>query len=804
MLFMRKIFGLIIPFFMSIFTLLVLASPAHSDRSESAVILTERNGYYPLGLNDLSLKTRGAMVVPLSLWSVDALIPHLQTESFILGFYYGFMLIMIGYHFFIGLTLRDKSYKYYVFFLLMNLILSSSKNGIFEEYFLLKNPDINPGIFSLTMGLSLLAFIRFSETFLNRQSLTPNFHQYFRFLSIAIAGFTILILWPVSRLFIWIFIALLLLTYWLIFIAIILSWRQGQKQARYFFFAQLLLLIQANLTLFSIGDLLPAQFQILVRYPGLGILPVALFIAFALGDRINILRQNQEKEQAETLRVKEELNQALHLAKADLEKRVKERTEDLQKAKITAEVANRTKSQLIANVSHELRTPLNGILGYAQILRRDDRLTEKQKEGLDVIYNCSSHLSSIIDEILDISKFDVENIEIYPADFCLPEFLAEIVEPFQERSRQKQLNFLGIFDEGLPLYVRADPDRLRQILNHLLDNAVEFTPRGSITFEVQLLEILPLPQSPVGTAKIHFSIEDTGRGLTSQQIEKLFQPFEQVGDRIHNAEGTGLGLAISQRLVQIMGGQIHVESYPDRGSQFWFDLELTISTEEVPSKPTIKAENIIGFSGDRRKILVVDDRPENRSFLKHLLESLGFTVAEAENGQQGIEQVHIFQPDLVITDLIMPVKDGLKMIRQLRQSPQFNNLPIVVASGSASGSIKQLALESGCNDLITKPIRVNELLQKLQVYLPLQWIYAGREMDEEQVEPDPSETSLIVPPIEELSDLIQAARIGDIDTLEREAKRLKQVNPSYTNFANKVLQFARDFDDRAILKLIEA
>lgn len=785
MLFMRKIFGIIIPFFLSILTALILASPAHSDGFDSAVVLTNMNGYYPLGLN-------------------DALIPHLQTESFIFGFYYGFMLILIGYHFFLWLTVRDKSYKYYLFFLLTNLILNSSKNGIFPQYFLPNFPEINSFIGSLTMGISLLAFIRFSETFLNTQSVIPNFHKYFRFLSVAIAGITAIMLGSISPLFIFIFFALLLLTYWAIFIAIILTWLRGQKQARYFFFAQLLLLVLANLTIFSIWDLLPAQFQILVRYPGLGIWPVVLCIAFALGDRINIMRQQQERYQAETLRVKEELNQTLNRAKADLEKRVKERTEDLQKAKIMAEIANRTKSQLIANVSHELRTPLNGILGYAQILRRDDRLTEKQKEGLDVIYNCSSHLSSIIDEILDISKFDVENIEMYPADFCLPEFLAEMVGPFRERSRQKQLNFVRVFDEELPLYVRADPNRLRQILNHLLDNAVEFTPRGSITFAVQLLEILPLPQSHVGTAKIHFSIEDTGWGLTSQQIEKLFQPFERAGDRGHHAEGAGLGLAISQRLVQIMGGQIQVESYPDRGSKFWFDLDLPISTAEVPSKPKIKAENIVGFRGDRRKILVVDDRPENRSFLKHLLESLGFTVAEAENGQRGVEQVQIFQPDLVITDLIMPVQDGLKMIRQLRQSPEFNHLPILVASGSASGQIKQLALEYGCNDLITKPILVDELLQKLQVYLPLNWVEAGRDTGEEKEEPDPSETSLIVPPIEELSDLIKAARIGDIDTLEREAKRLKQVNTSYANFADRVLEFARDFDDRAILRLVEA
>ena len=361
-----------------------------------------------------------------------------------------------------------------------------------------------------------------------------------------------------------------------------------------------------------------------------------LFLALALADRINILKEQKEQAQTETLRIKEQLNTALKQTNDELEKRVEERTAELQQAKIAAETANQAKSQLIANVSHELRTPLNGILGYAQILRREANLNAKQKEGLDVIYNCGFHLSSLINEMLDLSKSE------------------------------------------------------------------------------------------------------------SSLSESSFSPPQSM----------------------------------------------------------FETENIIGFSGERCKILVVDDRDENRSVLTTLLESLGFTVQEADNGQQGIERVQTFKPDLIITDLVMPVKDGLEMIQQLRLSPEYQNLPIIAASGSASSQVQKFALERGCNDLMTKPIHIDELLEKLQNYLQLIWIYAEEEPEEILPEKQDLESSLVIPPVEELSVLIQAARIGDIDTLEREAERLKQLNSAYTAFANQVIEYAQEFNDQAILKLI--
>ncbi|MGB3191381.1 MAG: 7TM diverse intracellular signaling domain-containing protein [Limnoraphis sp.] len=518
----------------------------------------------------LRLQTTGLMNIPLSLWSVDALMKHLQTEGFIFGIYYGFMLIMIGYNLFFWLTLRDKSYGYYVLFLFTNMTFNSFSNGFTNQDLWIDKPGLNDHIFSVTLGLFLLSFIKFTTTFINTKVLTPFWDKILNSLLIGITFSIILATFFYSNIIFIFILGLALLTYWTIFIVIIIAWSRGQKQARYFFFAQLFGLILVNLTIFSNWDLLPSQFQILNIYPGLEILPTALCIALALADKINIIKEQKEQAQTETLRIKEQLNTALKQANNQLEQRVEERTTELQNAKLIAEAANQTKSQLIANVSHELRTPLNGILGYAQILQRETNLTAKQKEGLDVIYNCGFHLSSLINEMLDLSK-----------------------------SETKQLQFDAV------------------------------------------------------------------------------------------------------------------------------DVRL-----KTPPQSMFESENIIGFSGDKYKILVVDDRSENRSVFKRLLESLGFTVQEADNGKQGIEQVKAFEPDLVITDLIMPVLDGLEMIQQLRLSSEYQNLPIIVASGSASNQVQKLALEYGCNDLITKPIHIDELLQKLQTNLELIWIYAEEDNED--------------------------------------------------------------------------
>lgn len=444
---------------------------------------------------------------------------------------------------------------------------------------------------------------------------------------------------------------------------------------------------------------------------------------------------------------------------------------EMQKARDAAVTANRAKSEFLASVSHELRTPLNGILGYAQILKRDPTLSSGHRQGLDVIQRSGEHLLTLINDILDLSKIEARKMELKVNALQLPEFLTSVADLFRLRAHQKGILFLYEPITPLPQWVQGDEKRLRQVLMNLLSNAVKFTDRGGVTFQVGQITSGTHGGSP---PRIRFAVRDTGRGIAEGDLEEIFLPFQQAGDQRHITEGTGLGLPISQRLVEMMGAQIQVDSHPGQGSCFWFEVELPQVEGSTSVDPETPEPIITGYRGPRRQILVIDDKWENRSVLINLLMPLGFEVIEASNGQEGVDLAVQGRPHLVLMDLVMPVMDGFEATRRLRACPELQDLVILAASASTFDQDQRSSLEAGCDGFIAKPIVAPELLETLRSHLQLEWIHAGDERLSPQI-PGVETTDLepAMPSATQLSQLWELARIGHIKGILEQLDRLE-------------------------------
>ncbi|CAN7534013.1 ATP-binding protein [Pseudoduganella sp. LjRoot289] len=448
------------------------------------------------------------------------------------------------------------------------------------------------------------------------------------------------------------------------------------------------------------------------------------------------------------------------------------------------------RSEFLAQMSHELRTPLNGILGYAQLLRRDPGLSERQRAGVAVIHDSGDHLLTLINDLLDSAKIEANKLEAQLGAVPLRLCLQTLADMLRVRAEQKGLAFDCDIGADVPALVLTDEQRLRQALLNLLANAVKFTDRGGVSLRVQALD----------GGRLRFEVADTGVGIEAGQLERIFLPFEQAGETRRRHGGTGLGLAISRQFVRLLGGEIAVESQPGQGCRFWF--ELTLPVLAAPAPDSAEPQMIVGYLGRRRRLLVADDLPENRRLLADMLEPLGFEVAQAAHGQAVLELAARQRPDLILMDVVMPGMDGLEAVRRLRRDSAMHDVPVIAVSASAGADDRQRQFDAGFDDSLPKPLDLDALLARLGHWLELEW----QRQPAPRSAPDGDDgdgAPLVLPPPAEMAILHHLVQVGNMRKIVERADYLGQLDRRYRPFAAQLRQLAKRYQSQALLQLVE-